>query len=62
MHGKPRNDALWAAVARRYPLLDEVKVINREGTTWNVKAIVPGAPADSTRREPGAGHVGRAGG
>jgi SAM-dependent methyltransferase len=41
MHGKPRNDALWEQIHRRYTILDEVAITNRHGTRWNVKALVP---------------------
>lgn len=41
MHGKERNDALWAAIDGRYTVLDAVTMENRRGVRWTTKALVP---------------------
>lgn len=41
MHGKARNDAIWAALDERYETLDAVIVENRHGTRWTTKALRP---------------------
>lgn len=41
MHGKARNDAIWAALDERYVTLDSVILENRHGTRWTTKALRP---------------------
>ncbi|WP_439643364.1 class I SAM-dependent methyltransferase [Gemmatimonas sp.] len=41
MHGKERNDAIWAEVHARYTALDEVTMVNKRGVKWTTKALVP---------------------
>ena len=41
MHGKERNDALWAQVDARYRQLDAVTLTNHRGIRWTTKALVP---------------------
>jgi SAM-dependent methyltransferase len=45
MHGKERNDAIWADIDQRYRMLDAVTIENARGIRWTTKALVP---ADST--------------
>jgi len=41
MHGKERNDAIWAQVDARYRILDAVTMTNARGIRWTTKALVP---------------------
>jgi 2-polyprenyl-3-methyl-5-hydroxy-6-metoxy-1,4-benzoquinol methylase len=41
MHGKERNDALWAEIDARYTVLDAVTMQNARGIKWTTKALVP---------------------
>lgn len=41
MHGKDRNDALWAGIDARYTVLDAVTMRNARGIKWTTKALVP---------------------
>ncbi|NCW45723.1 MAG: class I SAM-dependent methyltransferase [Gemmatimonadaceae bacterium] len=41
MHGKERNDALWAGIDARYTVLDAVTMQNARGIKWTTKALVP---------------------
>lgn len=41
MHGKERNDALWADIDARYTVLDAVTMQNARGVRWTTKALVP---------------------
>ncbi len=41
MHGKERNDALWAQIDERFTVLDAVTMTNRRGIRWTTKALVP---------------------
>lgn len=52
MHGKERNDALWAALDARYTTLDRVTITNARDVRWTVKAMVP--PGSSFQMAPQA--------
>jgi 2-polyprenyl-3-methyl-5-hydroxy-6-metoxy-1,4-benzoquinol methylase len=41
MHGKERNEPLWAQIDAHYTVLDAVTMVNRKGTKWTTKALVP---------------------
>ncbi len=41
MHGKERNEPLWAQIDARYSVLDAVTMVNRKGVKWTTKALVP---------------------
>jgi SAM-dependent methyltransferase len=44
MHGKPKNEALWAALGRRYIAMDSVTMQNARGTSWTTKVLaLPGS-------------------
>ena len=43
MHGKERNDAIWAVLDQRYVTIDAVTMTNRRGTSWTTKVLaLPG--------------------
>ena len=41
MHGKERNDEIWATVDARYTILDAVTMQNARDVKWTTKALVP---------------------
>jgi 2-polyprenyl-3-methyl-5-hydroxy-6-metoxy-1,4-benzoquinol methylase len=41
MHGKERNEAIWATIDARYQVLDAVTMTNSRGISWTTKALVP---------------------
>ncbi len=40
MHGKERNDDIWARLETRYRVLDAVTMQNSRGTKWTTKVLV----------------------
>ena len=39
MHGGMKTQEIWRILDERYPVIDEVTIMNRDGATWTCKAL-----------------------